>query len=70
MAGKQNHDPASLHKIALLKARIVKYALLWCGEPEAVDAYDSMRGTNSASAPGSFLCLYESCEELKKARAR
>lgn len=72
MKAKVNTRAASqrLLKEARLEVRIVKAARDWCKEPETVDAYEECRGTESASAPGSFLCLYEAVEEFEKFLAK
>lgn len=45
---------------------IIKAARQWCREPETSDAYEQLKGTESASAPGAFMVLYEAVEEFEK----
>jgi hypothetical protein len=60
------HDMHVWRESRKLEAKIVEAAREWCHEPETIDAYESLRGTNSASAPGAFMCLYEAVEDLEK----
>lgn len=53
-------------EIRIARDKITKWAIKFCREPEIVDDYESMVGTNSASAPGSFLRLYEAVEDYRR----
>jgi hypothetical protein len=58
--------PSSRRAAESAERCIVKYARLWCKEAETVEAYESLRGTQSAAASGAFICLYEAVEDLER----
>jgi hypothetical protein len=49
-----------------MRREIVKFAVMFCREPETIDAYESLEATNSASAPASFMRLYEAVEDYRR----
>lgn len=53
-------------RAAKLAGDIIKRARQWCGEAETAEAYEQLKGTESTSAPGAFMVLYEAVEEFEK----
>jgi hypothetical protein len=50
--------------------RVVTAALAWWRDAETIEAYEALKGTESASAPGAFLMLYEAVEDLQRMRLK
>jgi hypothetical protein len=46
--------------------RVVEAAVRFWKDPEMQDAMDSLKGTESASAPVAFMCLMEAVEDYKR----